>query len=78
MGMHPLTKWRQKHPTGYMTLRQLSALIAVSEAEICRWENGLRRIPAERVYLISDLTGIPKSKLRPDIFPPRSRIKKTA
>lgn len=73
--MHPLTKWRQDHPQGYMSLRKFSALIAVSEAEICRWEQGMRRMPAERVTIISALTGIPKHELRPDIFePPETEV----
>jgi len=78
--MHPLKTWRKNHPSGFMSQARFAALIGVSEAEVSRYEQGLRSMPAERAVLISDLTGIPRHELRPDIFEPtktRSRMKKT-
>lgn len=34
---------------------------------ISKWENG--RIPAERVLDVERITGIPRHRLRPDIYP---------
>jgi hypothetical protein len=33
-----------------------------------RYENGLRRFPANRVQAVSAITGIPPEILRPDVF----------
>jgi DNA-binding transcriptional regulator YdaS (Cro superfamily) len=66
--MHPITHWRLNHPNGRVTCVELGKLLGVSEPEISRWENGLRRIPPERCKAIFAVTGIPRSVLRPDIF----------
>ena len=34
-----------------------------------------RRVPADRVNAVARITGIPRSKLRPDIYPPRRKAK---
>lgn len=66
--MHPITYWRKNNPNGRVTCAELAKMLGISEPEISRWENGLRKIPAERCRLISTVTGIPRHKLRPDIF----------
>jgi len=42
----------------------LGALLGVYSSGFTQW----RRIPADRVEAISDFTGIPREKLRPDVF----------
>lgn len=44
--------------------QQLADALGVSPSAISMW----RRIPAERVADVSRVTGIPRAKLRPDIF----------
>lgn len=53
-----------------MTRVKLGKLLGVSATEIYHYERGLRRIPPERVDLVTRITGIPRHKLRPDIFLP--------
>lgn len=67
-GMHPITKWRKDHPRGRITCAKLGEWVGVSEAEISRWENGLRRIPPHQCKVLEKITGIPKSVLRPDVY----------
>jgi DNA-binding transcriptional regulator YdaS (Cro superfamily) len=47
-------------------VRKLSRKIGVTHAAILGWH----RVPAERVMAIEAATGIPRSVIRPDIFPP--------
>lgn len=35
-----------------------------------RWENGRRRVPAERVLDVERVTGISRHELRPDLYGP--------
>lgn len=57
--------WREQRA---LKLSEAADLIGVSPAMLSRWETGSRRIPAERVLDISTATGIPRQKLRPDLF----------
>jgi sulfate adenylyltransferase subunit 2 len=50
------------------TQRDIAALIGRSEAAISQWVKGEREIPAELVPQIAAFTGIPKRKLRPDLW----------
>lgn len=43
-------------------------MLGVSAAEVSRWESGRRQVPAERVIEFEKITGIPRHKLRPDVF----------
>lgn len=48
-------------------MAELAADLNMSRAGVYRWkENG--RIPAERVIEVSDITGIPREALRPDLY----------
>jgi DNA-binding transcriptional regulator YdaS (Cro superfamily) len=58
-----LEKYRAATQT---TLEQLGDILGVNKTTILRWEK--RRIPAERVSEVERVTGIPRQKLRPDIF----------
>jgi DNA-binding transcriptional regulator YdaS (Cro superfamily) len=46
----------------------LARLLGVNKSSVALW--ALRRVPAERVIEIERETGIPRSDLRPDIYPP--------
>lgn len=44
--------------------------VGVTEAMWSRWENGRRKVPAERVLEIERLTGVSRHLIRPDVFGP--------
>lgn len=46
----------------------LAHLVGVNRSTVTRWSRG--RVPAERVALVSEITGIPRERLRPDLFAP--------
>ncbi len=58
-----LRKWREANG---LTQAQLGKRLGVKDAAITKWEKG--RIPAERVLDVSDLTGLPPHRLRPDLY----------
>lgn len=60
-----LKKWRSETQT---PAEHIASKIGVTLAMWSRWETGRRRIPAERVPSISEATGIPPDRLRPDVF----------
>jgi transcriptional regulator with XRE-family HTH domain len=68
MTIHPLRIYRTRTNT---TLKQFGARFGVNKSTVLRWEEG--HIPAERVIAISEITGIPRSQLRPDLYPQRER-----
>lgn len=45
--------------------RQLAEAIGVSRQNIYKW----RKVPAEQVMKVEKVTGVPRSELRPDIYP---------
>jgi predicted transcriptional regulator len=49
-----------------LTQTQIAKACGITQAGVSRWTE--RRIPAERVAQVSELTGIPPDQLRPDIF----------
>jgi DNA-binding transcriptional regulator YdaS (Cro superfamily) len=61
-----LTLWRRTQPNGSM--EAAGRKLGVNKSTILRWENGDRRIPAERVREVSRITGLAPEVLRPDIF----------
>jgi DNA-binding XRE family transcriptional regulator len=63
-GIHPLRKWRLENKK---TRDDLAAAVGVSGVTITRWENGARRIPDGKLPVVSAKTGIPRTKLRPDL-----------
>jgi DNA-binding transcriptional regulator YdaS (Cro superfamily) len=60
----PLTKYRQDKA---LTLEIFGEMFCANKSTVLRWEAG--RIPAERVLEIERVTGIPRQKLRPDLYP---------
>lgn len=61
-----LGKFRDQHnpPLNQFDLAQK---LGVDRATVNRWENGTRKIEAERLPAICKLTGIPARQLRPDL-----------
>lgn len=51
----------------------LARMLGTSRQTIQQWR---RRIPAERVLAIEEATGVSRSKIRPDLYPPRKRNSK--
>lgn len=54
-----------------LLLSDLARLIKADPATITRWSQ--YRVPAERVIDVERLTGIPRERLRPDLYPSRRR-----
>lgn len=44
--------------------------LSVSQPTVWRWLNQSRQLPAEKVLLVEELTGVSRHHLRPDIYPP--------
>lgn len=57
---------------GSVTL--LAARLGISSQAISQWF----RIPHERVFEIEEITGIPRSVLRPDVYPPENQTTQAA
>jgi DNA-binding transcriptional regulator YdaS (Cro superfamily) len=49
-----------------MKLSQLAAELKVNKSQVTRWNQS--RVPVERIVQIEEVTGIPRQKLRPDVF----------
>lgn len=55
-------------------VRDLAAALGISTAAVAQW----RRVPAHRVAQVAAFFGVSKTKLRPDLYPPRKRIQRPA
>jgi DNA-binding transcriptional regulator YdaS (Cro superfamily) len=75
--MEALRRWREGLAREFRTYEAAGNLLGVSGPQMYRYENGLRRIPAEKVKSISKVTGIPEEVLRPDVFGPPRPLKRT-
>lgn len=51
-----------------VTLEGLASSFGVNKTTVLRWEEG--QVPAERVLEVERVTGVPRSDLRPDLYPP--------
>lgn len=51
-----------------LRLIDLSRMLGVNKATVTRWSQG--DVPAETVLTVERATGIPREKIRPDIYPP--------
>lgn len=47
-------------------MRALGRALGISHQTISTWE----KVPATRVLAVEALTGVPRSALRPDLYPP--------
>jgi DNA-binding XRE family transcriptional regulator len=62
--VHPLRQWRLENKK---TRDDLAAAVGVSGVTVTRWESGARRIHDEKLPVVAAKTGIPRTKLRPDL-----------
>lgn len=65
---HPLTVWRMSLPNNENSLAIAAQILGTSASMLYRYEQGLRKLPAEKAVRYSYITGIPRKELRPDIF----------
>jgi len=63
---HPLKTFRENQ-TPPLSQEQLAKLLNVSRVTVTRWESGARKIQDEKLPVVSAKTGIPRTKLRPDL-----------
>jgi len=54
------------------SMEAAAAAAGVTAAMWSRWESGRRRVPAERVLELEQLTTVSRHLLRPDVFGPLS------
>lgn len=63
---HPLEKYRIAQG---LTLSEMAVkLDNIDKSTVLRWEKRKTPVPPKRFDLIERVTGIPRHKLRPDIF----------
>lgn len=53
----------------------LSRILGVTQATVSNWLSKRQPLPAEHVLTVERATGIPRSRLRPDIYPVESPSK---
>jgi DNA-binding XRE family transcriptional regulator len=63
--MNDLKTYRETHN---LSCAALGKMIGVTRATVLRWEDGTRRIGVTLIPKVAQVTGIPREKLRPDIF----------
>ena len=63
---HPLKTFRESQ-TPPLSQEELAALLRVSRVTVTRWESGARKIDDKKLPVVSAKTGIPRTKLRPDL-----------
>jgi transcriptional regulator with XRE-family HTH domain len=66
MSVHPLRKFRDRQ-VPKLSQRGLGEMLGVTRETVARWETGVRKVDGERLPLIVEVTGIPATKLRPDL-----------
>lgn len=64
--VHPLKSFRDSQQPP-LTQERLGELLGVSKVSISRWETGERKPEPELLAGISEKTGIPPERLRPDL-----------
>lgn len=63
--MNLVRQWRHRQK---VTCANLAAKIGITEGMLRHIENGTRKCAPHMANLIAGATGIPREKLRPDIF----------
>lgn len=64
--IHPLRAFREEQEPP-LTQDQLADLLDVSRVTVWRWETHKRKVDDDLLLRVSEKTGIPKAKLRPDL-----------
>ncbi|KNY13115.1 hypothetical protein AKG11_31080 [Shinella sp. SUS2] len=62
--MEKIRTWRKARK---LSIEEAGDLVGVSGVQWSRYETGKRRIPAENLQVVSEITGIPPHELRPDL-----------
>jgi len=62
---HPITKYRKRND---LSLSELADMVGVNKSTVYRWEIGAIKITPTKVKQLSNLIGVSKRALRPDIF----------
>ena len=66
-----ITDWPYQRAIAFAKGRyQLAKALGISPQAIYGW----KRVPVERVLQVEQLTGIPRSELRPDFYPPEREL----
>lgn len=52
---------------------ELARRIGKKQAHVWNWLNRDKRVPAEAVLAVESATGVSKSELRPDLYPPEEK-----
>ncbi len=63
--MEDLKAYREQHK---LSCADFGKLVGVTRVTVFRWEDGTRRIDLSLVPKITQITGIPRERLRPDVF----------
>jgi len=71
-GMTKKTAFAEYRKSRNLTIDEVAAQFDVDRTTIIRWEKGAPNIPVKRLNEAERITGIPRQKLRPDIFGPAS------
>jgi len=64
MSDHPLKSYRDRHGLSQAAFGQK---VGVDRITVWRWENGKRKPSPTQCELLTNITGIPARKLRPDL-----------
>ena len=65
-GVHPLRTFRARQ-VPKLSQRGLGEMLGVARETVARWEIGARKVDGELLPLIVEVTGLPATKLRPDL-----------
>ena len=68
--LHPLRKYRQRHS---LTLDAVASVVGVSAMTISRIETGRAQPSPDLARRLASLTGIAKSRFRPDLWESRKK-----
>lgn len=68
--MNSLQEWLESHPVTERSaaVERVAQAAGVTGPAVRHWIKGIRTMPAERVSAVSNITGLSKEALRPDIF----------
>lgn len=72
-GIHPLKNYRESQ-SPRLTKAALARELGVSRLTVHRWENGDREIGVNSLPKVSQVTGISKRELRPDLAEHMSEV----
>lgn len=72
-GLVVLKKYRKQHQ---LTQHELGEMLEVDQSTISFLENGRRKLDPKKVKQVSEITGLSKHELRPDLFEKEVTIKK--